>query len=50
MNCPALAPACKTCNGLGYVSVRQGGTHAPTDAPLERWTCNHDGTITPTPD
>lgn len=36
---------CELCNGTGYVTVREVGTHAPSDAPVTRMKCNCDGTI-----
>lgn len=36
---------CTLCNGTGFVTVREGGTHAPSDAPVTRVKCNCDGTI-----
>lgn len=47
MNCPALGkPECTLCNGTGFVSVIEGGTHGPSKPPLVRMKCNCDGTIT----
>lgn len=50
MNCPAMRakPDCETCHGRGYVSVRESGTHAPVDAPVQHWRCNCDGTLSET--